>query len=116
MRVTRNGGCGIVFLEPAASLGPIGMARFFVPGYRCMNQDADEFPDPESLIAYLTRQARTTAGDVNYDRATVRQQLLDLLRQGITYREIADHLHATEKTIRRLVRRSTLEAQPCPPS
>ncbi len=39
------------------------------------------------------------------DRSPVQQRILILLRQGMTPREIADHLHTHEKTVRRLVRR-----------
>lgn len=64
----------------------------------------------------LKRIIGTEIRVVHGDRPTVRQQLLALLRQGLTYHEIADHLSATEKNIRRLVRHSKPETQPCPPS
>jgi hypothetical protein len=88
----------------------------FWPGILGNPPTPGRFRDPESLIAYLTQMARAKIGEKNSDRPTVRQVLLALLLQGVTYREIADHLNASEKTIRRLVRRSKLEAQPCPPS
>jgi RNA polymerase sigma factor (sigma-70 family) len=51
------------------------------------------------------------------DQSPAAQQILTLLRQGVSYREIADQLHTTEKTIWRLVRRLDPEARrPCPPS
>jgi RNA polymerase sigma factor (sigma-70 family) len=51
------------------------------------------------------------------DRPPVHQQILTLLRHGSTYREIADQLNTTEKTIWRLIRRLKPEAQgTCPHS
>jgi RNA polymerase sigma-70 factor (ECF subfamily) len=51
------------------------------------------------------------------DRPPAHQQILVLLRKGFSYREIADFLHTTEKTIWRLVRRLNPEATaPCPSS
>jgi DNA-binding NarL/FixJ family response regulator len=50
------------------------------------------------------------------DKSPAQQRILTLLRQGVTYREIADHLHTTEKTIRRYIRRLAPEApRSCPP-
>jgi RNA polymerase sigma-70 factor (ECF subfamily) len=50
------------------------------------------------------------------NRDPVHKQILTLLRQGSSYREIADYLNTTEKTIWRLVRRLNPEAQQaCPP-
>jgi hypothetical protein len=54
--------------------------------------------------------------DATCDKPSVRDQLLAVLRQGVTYREIADHLETTEKSMRRLVRRLNREANQCPPS
>jgi RNA polymerase sigma-70 factor (ECF subfamily) len=51
------------------------------------------------------------------DRPPVHQQILELLRQGRGYREIAEALNTHEKTIWRLVRRLDPEApRPCPRS
>jgi RNA polymerase sigma factor (sigma-70 family) len=46
------------------------------------------------------------------DRSPVHQGILILLRQGMTYREIADRLNTNEKTIQRLIRRIDPEARP----
>jgi RNA polymerase sigma-70 factor (ECF subfamily) len=51
------------------------------------------------------------------DRRPIDQQILQLLRQGHSYREIANALNTHEKTIWRLVRRLDPEApRPCLPS
>jgi RNA polymerase sigma factor (sigma-70 family) len=51
------------------------------------------------------------------DRPPFHQQILQLLRQGMSYAEIARHLNTHEKTIWRLVRRIDPEVRrPCPPS
>lgn len=44
-------------------------------------------------------------------RSPMHQAILNLLRDGMTYREIADRLNTTEKTVQRLVRAHRPEAQ-----
>ncbi len=44
-------------------------------------------------------------------RSPMHQGILNLLRDGMTYREIADRLNTTEKTVQRLVRAHRPEAQ-----
>jgi RNA polymerase sigma factor (sigma-70 family) len=46
------------------------------------------------------------------DRSPVHKGILVLLRQGLTYREIAERLNTTEKTIWRLIRRLDPEGRP----
>jgi RNA polymerase sigma-70 factor (ECF subfamily) len=46
------------------------------------------------------------------DRSPVHRGILKLLREGMTYREIADRLNTNEKTIQRLIRRLDPEARP----
>jgi RNA polymerase sigma-70 factor (ECF subfamily) len=95
----------------------------------CKKQDVDrerpleslpEF-DPALVDADATPSKIVGAEDefqnMMRDRDPVHRQILTLLRQGLTYREIADHLKTTEKTIWRLVRRLNPEAQQaCPRS
>jgi RNA polymerase sigma factor (sigma-70 family) len=51
------------------------------------------------------------------DQPPAHRRILTLLRDGMSYREIAEHLHTNEKTIWRLIRRLDPEARlPCPPS
>jgi RNA polymerase sigma factor (sigma-70 family) len=45
------------------------------------------------------------------NRSSVHQGILTLLREGMTYREIADRLNTCEKTVQRLVRGMHSEAQ-----
>ena len=46
-----------------------------------------------------------------HNRPSAHQRILTLLRDGMTYREIADHLNTSEKTVQRLVRGMNSEAQ-----
>ncbi|HEX4588389.1 MAG TPA: sigma-70 family RNA polymerase sigma factor, partial [Gemmataceae bacterium] len=76
----------------------------------------DALPGPHPTPSQIV-SAEDEFNQMCKDRPPVQQQILGLLRQGLTYREIADHLHTHEKTIWRLVRRLDPEVKrPCPPS
>ena len=81
-----------------------------------MNWDAVDFKNLIRGVVAGYPAAEDEFQHMLQNRPTVRQQIVSLLRQGLTYRQIADHLNTAEKNIWRLVRRSHPEAHTCLPS
>jgi DNA-binding NarL/FixJ family response regulator len=117
-------GCQRMDVDADNSIDPVrnDSAGDPVAGHRPRRDFQETIPGTirRTLFRWLRVGNAETNDDVRRpspDRRTAGERILTLLRRGITYREIADRLRTTEKTIWRLIRRLDPEAQrPCPPS